>query len=446
MAVFLLAGASSGIAQTLDARVQRKMEELEKKGVPTTRKAIWEKVKAVPKEDNAAPLLLDAAMKLGLPGKPDARLPYIAGVIPPDVTRPLSLTDLSIARAWLARRAAAVQALSVALGKPDCLFLKHGTRLARTDEEYHFMDMRHLAQLLALKSHVQAGQGDVKGAIDAIADILKLSDFLRHEPTVVAYLSRLGLDAYAESAAGQLIGRRTLNAEQLERLTKLFTREAYTEQLKLGLASEIVMSRDLMLLPPQLFYDSLYQGKSVATGVLHTTPPEVVKAGEALWKDGRIHLDSVMFLEQMGVLIEAAEKPVKQGRQMEAAVEVKCKEAEQKQFIQTSSFVPPLTGLSLKQGEALARRRLLLTALAIEQERLKNMGRVPESLEGLAKGEGKAVAEDPFAEGALFRYRKLAKGYQLYSVAGDGADNGGVKKSSGAGAGTAYDIVVNIGR
>jgi hypothetical protein len=440
MAVMLwwMTGGTSVNAQTLDARVQRKLAELEAKGVPTTQEAVWKKVKVVPKEDNAEALMFEAAVKLGLPGRPDARLPDIAGVVPPDVTRPLSPTELSFSRAWLASKKEAVQALSVALSKPDCLFLRHGYRLSRANDEYHFMDAHSQTRLLALKSLVHTGEGNVNGAIDAIADILKMSDFLRNEPAVTAYMIRLGIDSYAEKAAGQLIGRRALNEQQLDRLVKLFTREPYIGHLQLGLATEIVMSRPFMSMSAKDFFDAMYGELSVISGVLQTTPPEVLKAGEEHWRDGRNHLDSVMFLEQIGLLIDATEKPYKEAVQVEAAVKARCEEAKQKRFLMTSSFVPPLAEMTVRRTEMDARRRLLLTALAIEQHRLKNMGKLPESLDGLTKG------EDPFINGA-FRFRKLPRGYVVYSVGEDGVDNGGISRTE-AGKGRPHDIPVKVGR
>jgi hypothetical protein len=440
-----LVGITFVQAQTMDARVQRKLAELEGKGVPTTQEAIWKKVKVVLPEDNAAPLLIAAGAKVVVPARADARVPYLSKAVAPDVTLPLAVTDVNFGKAWLTQNAGALQALSVALKKPECLFQAHGSKLSRSNDEKHFQEVAKLARLLALKSHVHTGEGNVNGAIDAIADLMKLSDFLRNEPTMVAYLTRLAVDTFAASATEQLIGRRALNENQLGRLTKLFANESYAAHLQFGLASEIVMSRPLMTMSAKDFLSSLLLESAGLSGDAQVAlPPGVDKAAEEHGKDGRNHLDAAMFLEQMGVLIEAAEKPFKDAVQMEEAVKAKCDEAKQKRFLMTSSFVTALAEMAPRQAEAIARQRLLLAALAIEQHRLKNLGRMPESLEGLAKSEGKAVWEDPFAKGAL-RFRKLPRGYVVYSVASDGENNNGVKKPE-AGKGRPYDIVVRVGR
>jgi hypothetical protein len=52
-----------------------------------------------------------------------------------------------------------------------------------------------------------------------------------------------------------------------------------------------------------------------------------------------------------------------------------------------------------------------------------------------------AIPTDPF-DGHSLRYKKLAKGYVVYSVGEDGKDDGGVEPRGGYGPGTDLTFIV----
>jgi hypothetical protein len=85
-------------------------------------------------------------------------------------------------------------------------------------------------------------------------------------------------------------------------------------------------------------------------------------------------------------------------------------------------------GLVVKSALASARFRAAQTALAIERCRLAR-GRPPDQLSDLVPTFLPAVPTDPF-DGKPLRYKKLAKGYIVYSIGEDAVDNGGTEKTS----------------
>ena len=90
--------------------------------------------------------------------------------------------------------------------------------------------------------------------------------------------------------------------------------------------------------------------------------------------------------------------------------------------------------------------QLAITALAIERYRLER-GRLPDALKELAPQFIEAIPTDPF-DGAPLRYRRLARGYKVYSVGLDGHDDGGreppeQKKTTDN---TSYDITFVVER
>ncbi|MCS7336914.1 MAG: hypothetical protein NZ739_01560 [Verrucomicrobiae bacterium] len=68
------------------------------------------------------------------------------------------------------------------------------------------------------------------------------------------------------------------------------------------------------------------------------------------------------------------------------------------------------------------------TAIGMERFVAKR-GRLPETLDELTPESLSAVLTDPF-DGEPLRYRKLEKGYAIYSVDKDGADDGGCERPS----------------
>ena len=80
-----------------------------------------------------------------------------------------------------------------------------------------------------------------------------------------------------------------------------------------------------------------------------------------------------------------------------------------------------LEGLHEKQ----ARLDLARTALAVELYRVKE-GRLPDHLTDLTGDYLETVPVDPFDDTPI-KYRKLEKGYVIYSVGSDGKDDEGTK-------------------
>ena len=87
-----------------------------------------------------------------------------------------------------------------------------------------------------------------------------------------------------------------------------------------------------------------------------------------------------------------------------------------------------LDGVVIHDVEAIARTRTALASLAIERYRLAT-GRLPEKLGDLVPAYLDAIPQDPF-DGKPLRYKKLVKGYVVYSIGEDGEDNGGAEKNT----------------
>jgi hypothetical protein len=96
-------------------------------------------------------------------------------------------------------------------------------------------------------------------------------------------------------------------------------------------------------------------------------------------------------------------------------------------------------------ADVFARLQVARTALAIERWRLSHEKRVPDSLSELVPDYLPSVPLDSFDDQPL-RYRKLARGYLVYSIGSDLKDDGGKEKPAGASGIEGYDITFRIER
>ena len=102
-----------------------------------------------------------------------------------------------------------------------------------------------------------------------------------------------------------------------------------------------------------------------------------------------------------------------------------------------SEFLGALKGFS--------RTRAAIVAIALERWRLAHAGQLPASLFELVPDYLPAVPADPYDDQPL-RYRKLPRGYVVYSIGPDFTDDGGKEQSAERKEGEPYDITFTVER
>jgi hypothetical protein len=146
-------------------------------------------------------------------------------------------------------------------------------------------------------------------------------------------------------------------------------------------------------------------------------------------------LDHLRSIELISKYVTAAKLPFPE--RLTTAQRLK-QQAEQSAgvLVYSRNHVSFLSDVIAHDAERIAYIRLLVAALAVEKYRLV-AGVLPEKISDLDPAD---VPSDPF-DGQPLRYKKLAKGYVMYSVGKDGVDNGGTE---GFGPGT--DITFTVER
>ena len=102
-------------------------------------------------------------------------------------------------------------------------------------------------------------------------------------------------------------------------------------------------------------------------------------------------------------------------------------------------------GFLVREAEIVAQTRVTRTVLAIERWRLAHDGNLPDSLAELLSDLLSVVPKDLFDEQPL-RYKKLTRGYIVYSVGPDFTDDGGKEKADDAKDSDHYDITFTVER
>ena len=136
-------------------------------------------------------------------------------------------------------------------------------------------------------------------------------------------------------------------------------------------------------------------------------------------------VDHLTYLRGMNTYIEATQKPFPVGLRASEACRADAKQIAPWRFF-SRCMLPYLGQAHVAEACGIARLRNALTAIGIESYRLAN-GRLPERLNEIAPDFLLTIPVDPFT-GRPLSYRKLAKGYVVYSVGEDGKDDGGDDK------------------
>jgi hypothetical protein len=104
-------------------------------------------------------------------------------------------------------------------------------------------------------------------------------------------------------------------------------------------------------------------------------------------------------------------------------------------------MLPSLQQIPGRFASLEARRRTALTAIVTERFRLEHGGRTPETLEEIVPTYLSAVPPDPF-DGKALRFRKLERGFVVYSIGSDREDNGGKERIRGSAEHTDITFIV----
>jgi hypothetical protein len=372
------------------ARLERELERLRKAGEPTR----WEDIAPpVPKHLDGTPLLLKAIEQLGAAEQK----------FPPDVWVTYNAQVLEAARPALKTFRQALAYPHWRVVDPTNFFTKGGWQPA-------FGHLREFARLLSAEALQRKRKGDVDGALESCQTILKLCRHMDDEPFLIAFLVQktifsigvvtlfgmpLGKGVLSDADASATAYRAVLAELRAWDIDRAFVRALKGERVIDGI----------------LFYDS-FRKKLGGCGLFPVST--WFAANQSLTLD---------FYRQ---LLPIAQKGVPYDRQkISRLIADFTQKTQERNTVLANMHISPVKDLFDQVTETHALQRVTMTALALRLYRKEN-GLYPENLQQLVPKYLPSVLIDPY-DGKPLRYRKLQKGFKVWSVGGNRKDDGGVK-------------------
>lgn len=309
----------------------------------------------------------------------------------------------------------------------------------------HLAKVKGASRLLREEAVQEAAAGHADRATESVLAGYAAARSLAGEPLLISHLVGISMNTIAGSGLEQVVNRVALNEAQLQRLQKMILAGDNTNALPRVLAGERGCSIGIFQDPggyAAMMNNGLGGGGGIAPGMAQSGPKALNKL------TGFFDRDLLFYLKTMQKFIDAAGQVPSERFAAVQTFDEDIKEARQKLYVMTALIMPALGKCMDRDAENSARLRTAATALAIERFRIEYGGNLPEGLHGLAPDILPAVPIDPFT-GEVLRYRKLAKGFVVYSVGADRQDDGGIAttaKKRGASGASPADICFTVER
>jgi hypothetical protein len=290
----------------------------------------------------------------------------------------------------------------------------------------HLAPLRGLVHLLEFEALVRARAGQRSEAAESVLASLAISRSLLAEPILASQFVSTGVEDSACRGLERTVSCGPLGDDQLSRLSQCLADLESTNRYARGLAGERAMYAGVFVLAQtdpdklkRLFPEDRADEEEPSAGPLRVMG----------WRGlGLVERELGFYLGavETNIVALSLEPPdsITASRRVSNALE---KELLRPEHWFSRMFLQGPTGLAKKDAEGRANLRTARTGLAIERWRLSHGNELPESLDVLVPQFLAAVPLDPF-DGQPLRFKRLDRGYVVYSIGRDGRDDGGKEK------------------
>jgi len=413
LALLVLAGCYAGYRLYWIHQVRLRLDPIREAGYPTTLEELdaWYEQ---PAGENAAALYvesflsfvpLDKARREQLPITGTTRLGDLADPLPADTRK---LVDEHIAA-----NQAALGLLHKAAKVRGCRYPGVLDAYSRELVE-HVSHVRDLGGLLMLDAIVHSENGRPGAAARSVCSSMALGRSLRQCPVIYALLIRIWCELLTTRCFERVLNRTHLGEKELADLAGAFDRPENDRSFFCTMVGERCKG-SYAFDHPEFMWGGMRGGYEW-------------RPSHSLYEvAGLMERDHVFFLDAASEWVDAAAAPLPRRviafKTLEANVKRQQPNWPNRQTRQ-------LVGLHLATFRAVCEEDAIRVAhlraahigIVVEQSRLKS-GKLPAALSDLVSAFIEAVPKDPF-DGKPLRYKKLEKGYVVYSVGPDGRDDG----------------------
>jgi hypothetical protein len=377
---------------------------------------------------NAAPIYLQAFDLLS-PKADD--IPLVGSAKLPSVSESLR-EDLKIKiKKYLSENNDAIQLFHKAVEIEDCRYPLQLSKGIATPIS-HFTPLRQGVRILALKNCIALEENKIDEAVQTLLSMIHLSESMRNEPILISQLVRVACIETSLNALERTLSKHAISHAQLEQLASSISKTDSNEGAYLAMLGE------------RCFGIDLFERNNLASTGTGLGQRQRVRYG--FYKMTMGNRDYLFYLDTTTELVRISQlndpyrflDSVKLAKQTEKVLEGRSL------LIFSKILLPSGSYLSLETRK-IARIRCALSALHIEHFRLQN-NRLPSDLSELVPNYIKEIPLDPF-NGKPLLYLKQKKGYMVYSVGDDLADNRAKPKSKKASSkNDPFDIIFTVER
>jgi hypothetical protein len=299
----------------------------------------------------------------------------------------------------------------------------------------YFREFQEFARLLSAEALQRKRKGDVDGALESCQTILKLCRHMDDEPHILSFHVQMEIfaigaralwdEVLSDADASATAYRAVLAELRAWDIDRAFVRALKGERVLTNEMYEWLRSETQKLRNPFSLWQTVVGEKSVDLMFL-LSPRNWFAENQLLMLE---FYRQFILIAQKGVPYDR-----QQVRQLIAEFQRKCRKGWTvtlgKREISWGRYAlaevrDTYDRLFDRVTDTHALQRVTMTALALRLYRKEN-GRYPENLQQLVPKYLPSVPIDPY-DGKPLRYRKLQKGFKVWSVGGNRKDDGGVK-------------------
>ncbi len=408
--------------QVLKGRADQLLEKLKEQGHPTNLAEVNESYSIPPGATNAADAYLAAFNSLIQENQADTNGPVHFKLESPIDDYPENL--LRFVRTWVGTNETVIAQLHDAARHSHSRYPQDYTQGYNTLLP-HLGNAKHAVRVLAWQAYLQIDAGDIDAALDSIHTALSVNESVAGEPDVIGQLVRIAGTHIVFNRLEEILNRRPLTDPQLNRLFGLLEGRESMAPMRSAFAGEMCMGLHFFE-DPDAFGGLNFNGVTTGGERLKSLAAISGLKATGLWER-----DRSFYIQFHMDYLDALKRPFPDA--LEAGTKVNARLDDRKKGIRnvvTRAIAPALSKIIEREAARVACLRLSLTAIAVERRRLAHDGRIPDALAELVPEFLPSPLEDPF-DGSPLRYRKLDKGYVIWSIGRDLEDNQGDLKPEG---------------
>jgi hypothetical protein len=431
--------------------IQKRLDAIRAAGQPLTAQDLAKLYPDPPPEHDAVLLLKPALAELVIPEN-STNLPFFSDEFWPKGTTPLEKQMLDEMQVWMDKNQKAFDSVSVEQLKGawiGCSFTNGFTNLVYAP----ITKIISLVKLLCLNAVLQAELQHPKEAVQSLQKALAIGNTWRNDIPLHG-LVKLATQGWVCWTLNRILNRTAIADSDLMSISDSL---AVTN---LGTTKQFMINDRCF----ELFHANQLQSiAGQAKGYTFTPVRLLVKSYQAriIYRDQ----DLLNYLEWNERDLAALDLPLSNAiptldkiehdfdHEMDNLIK-KQRNPFNRYFLNTfkkerfsfmSAFERPMGGKVLSEANNIAQVCVTRTAITIERWRRAHNDNAPDSLAEVAPDFLPAIPTDPFDDQPL-RYKKLARGYVVYSIGPDFTDDGGKEKPADAKDTDHYDITVTVER